>query len=118
MGESEKLGQEERLGHCWQRPQQNLLRDELCVCARMRVYACVYAWVAVGLVVVVRIPKNSKTTAMPLDYHGAWYWVEGVCAGLSGQAEVEVLSGLSAGEAQGSVGELGLELRGKEELWN
>lgn len=88
MGESEKLGHEERLGHCWQRPQQNLLRDERCMCTHMRVYACVYVWVAVGLVVVVRIPENSKTMAMFLDYHGSWCWVGGVWAGLSGQARL------------------------------
>lgn len=54
----------------------------------MRVYACVYVWVAVGLVVVVRIPENSKTMAMFLDYHGSWCWVGGVWAGLSGQARL------------------------------
>lgn len=56
--------------------------------------------------------------ALHLDYHGAWCRL-GVCGvGHFGQAEVEVLSGLSAGEAQWSVGKSSLELRGEEELWN
>lgn len=53
---------------------------------------------------------------MHLDYHGIWCQLEVCGAGHFGQAEVEVLSGLSAGEAKWSVGKSSLELRRKEEL--